>query len=100
MSWPWPCSEFWLLLGEDVALTSGHESAKLVEDWVYGLQEEPLLQGKLSPEDRKKATALVHRLHVRAGHPSNKLLANVLRARGAHLEVVKIALGHERTARR
>ena len=76
-------------------LTSGHESAKLVEDWVYGLQEEPLLQGKLSSEDRKRATALVHRLHVRAGHPSNKLLANVLRARGAHPEVIKIALAHE-----
>ena len=78
-----------------VVLASGHETAKLAEDWVYGLQEEPLLQGKLSPEDRKKAVTLVHRLHVRAGHPSKKLLANVLRARGAHPEVIKIALEHE-----
>ena len=64
------------------------------QGWALGLQDEPCLSPKLSDGDRKKAEALVHRLHVRAGHPSNRLLANVLRARGAHQEVIKIAMDH------
>ncbi|CAE7779651.1 RE2, partial [Symbiodinium microadriaticum] len=64
------------------------------EAQAFGLSDEPLLESKLEPADRKRAEALVHRLHVRAGHPSGKTLAKVLKARGAHHEVIKIALEH------
>ena len=45
-----------------------------VENWLLGLQDEPLLSAKLEGPERKRAETLIHRLHVRAGHPSNKLL--------------------------
>ncbi|CAE7547481.1 RE1 [Symbiodinium sp. CCMP2592] len=79
----------------EFAVNVGEWSEQKHMDQVFGLSEEPLLETKLSPADRKRAEALVHRLHVRAGHPSGRTLAKVLRARGAHQEVVKIALEHQ-----
>ena len=49
---------------------------------ILGLQDEPLLTSKLEVPDRKRAEALIHRLHVRAGHHSNEVLASVLRSLG------------------
>ncbi|CAE7345758.1 unnamed protein product, partial [Symbiodinium sp. CCMP2456] len=45
-----------------------------------------------SAEEKKKYQKIVHQLHKRAGHPSNHTLAGMLRARGIHKEVVKMAL--------
>ncbi|CAE7337278.1 unnamed protein product [Symbiodinium sp. KB8] len=43
-------------------------------------------------DERKKYQKIVHQLHKRSGHPSNHTLAGMLRARGVHKEVVKMAL--------
>ncbi|CAE7036395.1 TY1B-A [Symbiodinium sp. CCMP2592] len=78
----------------EFALQADHLGGAAAEAQAFGLSDEPLLESKLDPADRKRAEALVHRLHVRAGHPSGKTLAKVLRARGAHHEVIKIAMEH------
>ena len=78
----------------EFALQAEHRGGDEHEEKAFGLSDEPLLESKLEPADRKRAEALVHRLHVRAGHPSGKTLAKVLRARGAHHEVIKIAMEH------
>ncbi|CAE7808731.1 RE1 [Symbiodinium microadriaticum] len=78
----------------EFALWADHWGGKAREAQAFGLSDEPLLESSLDPADRKRAEALVHRLHVRAGHPSGKTLAKVLKARGAHHEVIKIAMEH------
>ena len=78
----------------EFALWADHRGGEANAARAFGLSDEPLLESKLDPADRKRAEALVHRLHVRAGHPSGKTLAKVLKARGAHHEVIKIAMEH------
>ena len=78
----------------EFALWADQANGEEREAQAFGLSDEPLLESRLGPADRKRAEALVHRLHVRSGHPSGKTLAKVLKARGAHHEVIKIALEH------
>ena len=62
------------------------------------IEEEPTKKPKLEPplteKERKEAFRLVHKLHRRAGHPSNRALAACLQRRGAHPDMVKIAAEH------
>ena len=58
----------------------------------FGLRDEPLLDDALTPEGKKRAQKLLRTLHVRSGHPSNQTLASMLRGRGVHHEIVKMAL--------
>ena len=51
----------------------------------------------LTSEERKQALRMVEKLHRRTGHPSNTALANVLKHRGAHHEVVELAWHHNCT---
>ena len=56
--------------------------------------KKPKLEPPLTEKERKEAFRVVHKLHKRSGHPSNRALAACLQRRGAHPEVVKIAAEH------
>ncbi|CAE7943401.1 RE2 [Symbiodinium necroappetens] len=74
--------EQWNRIGQDILDQT--ETALAVES--------TLPVESFSAEERKKYQKIVHQLHKRAGHPSNHTLAGMLRARGIHKEVVKMAL--------
>jgi hypothetical protein len=49
----------------------------------------------LTEAEIKEASKVLHKLHRRTGHPSNQALSSVLRHRGAHPEVIQMALKHQ-----
>ena len=46
-------------------------------------------------KELKEKKELVRRLHVRAGHPTNRALHNMLKARGVDPRILPLALGHQ-----
>ena len=64
-----------------------------VDGEIFGakeVQEESMPEG-LTPTDWKRIKEVVHRLHVRAGHPSRDALERSLKSRGAHPFVIAAA---------
>ena len=59
------------------------------------VQEKTPLPDPLTESEKKNAEKLLSKLHRKTGHPSNKALASTLRHRGAHYEVVEMALKHQ-----
>ena len=45
----------------------------------------------LDEKEKKQALRVLEKLHRKTGHPSNAALANTLRHRGAHPEVLELA---------
>ena len=60
---------------------------------IFALEEFDL--PPFSEKELKQKKEILHRLHIRAGHPTNRALHNMLRARGADPRILKLALGHE-----
>ena len=49
----------------------------------------------LDEKEKKMALRMLEKLHRKTGHPSNAALSQCLKNRGAHPEVVKLALKHQ-----
>ena len=48
-----------------------------------------------SEKEVKEKKELIRKLHVRAGHPTNRALHNMLKARGVDPRMLELALGHQ-----
>ena len=75
-----------------------HNDSMMIIEELYtmddGIQEEQKTEDdeQVSPEHRKRAESLLHRLHRAAGHPSNKALARLCRDRCMPKWVINMAL--------
>lgn len=61
---------------------------------VFGADETPPLPVWTEKEVKEK-TEDIRKLHVKAGHPSNRALHNMLKARGVDPRMLDLALGHK-----
>lgn len=60
---------------------------------VFTIKDEPLLN-PMTERELKQMKEAVRKLHVRAGHPTNRALVNMLRARGVDSRIIQIAKEH------